>query len=478
MADASSPPRSGGEQSAEQSLSVIAGHIADSTITGCPPTGATIPSDYMGLSIEWSMVQHWFGTSGTSTINPFVNLLNSLELHPGTPGVLRIGGNSQDGYEWQQTGSTDGNRLFSGTINGGLVDALFEVARQSGWKVILGLNLRNNKPEMALDLAKYAVGRDSGGTLLAFEIGNEPNAYLTQSAYLDRYQTYVERLRRDHATASQPVTGPAISENADVVWARDLWATYQPTGLMPFATWHDYSNAANLGSLLLTSEITDFNTRIGAMDAAVGPRNHRMGEGNDTGGGGLDNVSNVHGKTAWLIDTLLDGAARGLCGYHSHCWDGYHYPGDDRTCWYTPFVIRNGQASPRPGFYALALFKYALNKRFCGVQTSNATGQRVRTWAVTDPSTNRLYAYVINKAGTGKAGTVSVTAPAGHTSTGFLNIMRDAGGCYGKTTNIQGSTLPANGSYAWTGTPLNPVSGTTRYEFTLGECSTALLSIP
>jgi hypothetical protein len=112
------------------------------------------------------------------------------------------------------------------------------------------------------------------------------------------------------------------------------------------------------------------------------------------------------------------------------------------------------------------------------VSTANASGQLVRTWCVTDPSTNRLYAYAINKGGSGKAGTVSVSAPAGHTGTGFLNVMGDAGGCDGKTTNVQGSTLPASGSYTWTGTPLAPVPGTTRYEFTLPECSTALLSIP
>jgi hypothetical protein len=247
---------------------------------------------------------------------------------------------------------------------------------------------------------------------------------------------------------------------------------------MPFTTWHDYANSPTLASLLQTAKITEFNTRISAMHGAVGSQNHRMDEGNDTGNGGLDNVSNVLGKTAWLIDTLLDGAANGLRGYHSHAWYGHYYPGDNRTCWYTPFVIRNGQTLPRPGFYALALFKYTLGRRFCGVSTANASGQLVRTWCLTDPSTNRLYAYAINKGGSGKAGKVGISAPAGHTGTGFLNIMSDAGGCAAKTASIQGSTLPANGSYTWTGAPLNPVPGTTRYEFTLRECSTALVSIP
>ncbi|HEU4349572.1 MAG TPA: hypothetical protein VFR35_17485 [Actinoplanes sp.] len=437
-----------------------------------------MPADYLGLSMEWSMVKVWVGTSRASVTAPFVNILTSLKSSSATPGVLRVGGDSQDLHQWSPTGSTAANRLFSGTINSGLVDALFEAARRSGWKVILGLNLRNNNPAMAVALAKYAISQDTGRNLLALEIGNEPNGYLTEADYLTRFGQYVTALKADPVTATARFTGPAISENADVGWARDLWARHGPTGQMPFATWHDYANAPSLGSLLQTQEITDFNTRIAAMDAAVGVGRHRMGEGNDTGSGGLDTVSNVQGTTAWLIDALLRGGASNLRGHHTHSWDGYHYPADNRTAWYTPFVIRNGQASPRPGFYALALFKHALGRRFCAVSTSNATGQRVRTWALLNTGTNRIYAYVINKGGTGKAGTVSVTAPAGHTGTAFLNVMQSPGGSYGKATGIEGATLPANGAYTWSGRALNPVPGTTRYQFTLPESATALLSIP
>ena len=51
---------------------VIPGHIADSTITGCPNTAATVPADYVGLSIEWSMVKVWLGANRASVITPFV----------------------------------------------------------------------------------------------------------------------------------------------------------------------------------------------------------------------------------------------------------------------------------------------------------------------------------------------------------------------------------------------------------------------
>jgi len=225
---------------------------------------------------------------------------------------------------------------------------------------------------MATALARYAISQDTGHNLLALELGNEPNGYLSEADYLARFQRYAAALAADPGTAGALITGPAISENADVTWARDLWARYASSGRMPFTTWHDYANAPNLSTLLQTVKITELNSRIAAMDGAVGAGRHRMDEGADTGKGGLDTVSNVQGTTAWLIDALLRGGASRLRSFHLHSWDGYYYPADNRRSFYTPFVIRSGQASPRPNFYGLALFKYAVGRRFCAVSTSNA----------------------------------------------------------------------------------------------------------
>jgi hypothetical protein len=449
----------------------LPGHIADSTISSQPPGGSPVPADYQGLSIEWSMVEHWFGTSAATVVVPFVNLLRSLRRDD-TTGVLRIGGNSQDGYLWNPSGSTAGNQLFAGTITPGMVDAVFEVARRAGWRVIFGLNLAADNPALASALAQYVRGVDTTGQLLAFELGNEPNGYLTTTgAYMERIGRYVAALDASPLTVGVPITGPAISENADVAYAAALWGAYSTR--MPLVTWHDYANSPDLGSLLATVKIDQLGQRITAMDGAVGAGNSRMDEGNSVGSGGIDGVSNVSGAGCWLIDAMLAAASRGQRGWNTHSWDGIDYPAEGRTCWYTPFVVRNGQVSPRPPFYAMALFKFAPGRRFVGVQTSNATGQLVRTWALRDPS-GRTYAFVINKGGTGKAGTVGVTGP--RAGTAFLNVLA-SGGCRGKDPTIEGVRLPANGTYSWTGRALGPVSGT-RFDFTLPECSIALLSLP
>ena len=67
-------------------------------VQDCPATGQLVPVDYLGLSIEWSMVQHWFGTSTEGAVGATAALLRNLSSSSSTAGVLRIGGNSQDGY--------------------------------------------------------------------------------------------------------------------------------------------------------------------------------------------------------------------------------------------------------------------------------------------------------------------------------------------------------------------------------------------
>jgi hypothetical protein len=449
--------------------------IADSVISNAPPTAPLVPNDYLGLSIEWSMVRNWFGKTGNAHINQsLVNLLSGLRRTSAQTGVLRIGGDSQDGHRYVPGGCTADNTLFTGVITADMVDAVLQVADDAGWKVILGLNLKQNDPLNAADLVDYATNADVGGVIEAFEIGNEPNGYFTNTAdYLARVGTYLDAIDPD-GSLGVPITGPAISNDSDVSYVQALWETHQDR--MPYATWHDYANSPNLGSLLQTAKIDQLKARVAEVNAAIGSGNSRMDEGNSVGNGGLDLVSNVVGTAAWLLDALCAAAQTGQRGFNLHSWDGYYFPDNVRTCWYTPFVIRQSMTQPRPPYYALQLFKFAVGRRFCPVSTSNAAGSLVRTWAFQDPTTGKLYVYVLNKAGTGHGGLVSLTAP-GHSGTAFLNLLSDGSGCGGKQPGIQGAALQPDGSISWAGTALAPVSAG-RWEFTLPECGSALVVLP
>ena len=219
-------------------------------VTGCPENGVQVPKDYFGLSIEWSMVPHWFGTSAAGAVRPTVALLDSLEPDPASTGILRIGGNSQDLHHWRPDAPLTKNKLFDGVINKGMVDALLTVAQRSGWKVILGLNLRNNRPAEAAALTRYVMSRDTTHKLLGVELGNEPTVYLgnDNTAYIARVYSYVQALDADPVTRNVPIIGPSLANRADLGFLTSMKQSYAER--MPFLTWHHYANRPTLTRLL------------------------------------------------------------------------------------------------------------------------------------------------------------------------------------------------------------------------------------
>lgn len=447
--------------------------IAVATVTDCPADGVQVPKDYLGLSIEWSMVQHWFGTSRMGAVEPTVKLLRSLQASPDAPGILRIGGNSQDGYAWSPTGDITSNALFAGNINTGMVDALFEVARRSGWKVVLGLNLRDNRPDLAAALTHYAVTQDRTHLLLAVETGNEPTLYFGDdgNSYIARINQYVGALQSDPVTRDVAIAGPSLANRADLGFLTRMRQSFGPQ--LPFVTWHHYANRPTLTGLLSNAVSTEWTDRLDEVRQAAGGTPTRMDEGNSVGRGGLDKVSNVMGSSAWLADTMLTGAQAGLQGYNVHAWDGYYYPAERRTAYYTPFVVRGGLVYPRPELYAMALLKHVAGKTFCRTATA---GNTVKSWGLMDPVGKHVLVYVVNKA-TDVGGTVDVAAPTGYAGGAVVSRISDPDGCAGRKSAIEGSRLPTQGDYSWTPQAVAANAGTSSYSIDLAPCQTALLDI-
>lgn len=510
-----------------------AGPAAAVVVSGCPTTGLTVPTDYLGLSIEWGMAQSWFGTSGRRTVAPMIALLRSLQASPGTSGVLRIGGNSEDGYRWDPTGKTTANTPFTGTINAGMVDAVLNVARFSGWKLILGLNLRANQPANAAALARYVTLHDTARSVVAFEIGNEPDAYFgpDTAGYLSRVRTYLAALDASPVTRGVPIAGPALSNQSD---ARYVTLFTQAFGSrVPFATWHHYANRPTLTSLLDESVSRDWTDRIAQVTLAAGSTPIRMAEGNSVGRGGWDHLSNVMGSSTWLVDALLTGAEAGLAGFNLHSWDAL-----TRTtrfqAYYTPFVIRQGLVSSRPSLFGLALLRNLPGSRFCQTATTAVTPSPsltatptatiatatptdsptatptgsptptatptpaspspsgspadtappsptarpagiIKAWALSSPAGTHLYIYVVNKSDLD--GSASITPSAGYLGGATVSRIADPGGCSGRRPTINGALMPSSGRFTWTPMGIQPQAATDTYRLDLGPCETALLDV-
>ncbi|GAC1608794.1 MAG: glycosyl hydrolase family 79 C-terminal domain-containing protein [Mycobacteriales bacterium] len=453
-------------------------------VTGCDPAARVVPANYLGLSVEWGMVPRWFGPSRSAVALPMVGLLRSLQTGSVSAGVLRIGGNSQDRFRWHPGGSTVANTPFEGAINTGMVDALLEVARRTGWRLILGLNLRTGRPFDAASMAHYVVRHDTTHRVLAFELGNEPNGYVndTPYRYRIRVQPYLLALRADPVTRHVPIAGPALGNSASTAYVSALRQAYGMP--LPLVTWHHYGNQPTVDALLDESVDTRWTDRMAEVGKAAGLTPNRMDEGNSVGLGGLHRVSDVTASSTWLADALLTGAEAGLSGFNVHSWDGYgfpftgYYPRSGQTSYYTPFVFRAGLVVPRPLVYALALLRSLGGQRFCQTITTGSADAHVKAWALRNPTSGHLSVFVVNKrSGAGRA-LVDVVPPDGYSGVAAVSRLHDTGGCSGAHPSINSSRLPGNGSYRWQ--PERLVADTATSIIALppmGPCDSALLDV-
>ncbi|HVE74864.1 MAG TPA: hypothetical protein VNA30_07255 [Mycobacteriales bacterium] len=436
----------------------------------CHGGAVQVPADYLGLSVEWSMVERWFGAHQTRPVQSTVTLLRSI----GSTGVLRIGGNSQDGYRFDGGRSTANNKLFEGRITLGMVGALMEVAARSGWRVVLGLNLRVNDPAQAAALTRHALRVDRGMRLLAVEPGNEPTVYFgtNHSGHLARVARYVAALDADPVTRGTPIVGPALANLVDLELLRRMPGIYG--NRMPFATWHHYANRPSITRLLGPDVETDWATRLAQVAAAAPGVPTRMGEGNSVGRGGMRNVSDVSGSAVWLADAMLAGAAAGLAGYNAHSWDQAYYPKEGWTSWYTPFVVRAGRVQARPGVYGMAMLRDLPGSRMCATTLRDGDGQRLRVYAAVDPQ-NRLRVWVLDKSGAPSKDGVLIVPPAGYSGHAQLSRLQDAGGCAGRAPRAEGARMGADGKLTWTPALLEPTANLEGYRVRLAPCMLALV---
>jgi hypothetical protein len=141
-----------------------------------------VGSDFAGFSYERDRI-------GAGVFDPNdTNLVNLFRLLG--PSVLRVGGNLVDIVNWNASGS--GGSASAIAPSDVIKFAAF--LRATGWTAIYGINLKTNTAANAASEAQF-VAQTLGSSLRAFEIGNEPNAYQTESAYEASYNSYVAAIR-------------------------------------------------------------------------------------------------------------------------------------------------------------------------------------------------------------------------------------------------------------------------------------------
>ena len=446
-------------------------------VTVHPETpGVAIPADFLGFSYEKSMLaETHFRADNAGMVNLYRNLGG---------GLLRFGGNQVELTYWSRTDAKPpdsakapvGKKLQ--VIGPAALDNLYAFAKQSGWRVLHGLNLGANDPAMAADEAAYAL-QIGGPAVMAFEVGNEPDFYSRHDLRSTNYD-YLQY--RGEAEASQrairarspnaPLAGPAITKFSN--WLPGFVADFK--GTLALATSHFYPLAAKskdprspnfasvehlLGAAAKTVWVPMIEEHLKASHAAGIA--FRIGECNSASGGGTEGVSDVFASALWGADFLFDVAGRGVAGINFH--------GGFKDHGYTAFCFRNNHYHAHPLYYSMLLFHQAARGRVLPVDCQtpiNVTAhavlgddRKLRVVLINKDLANSVVASIVPGSPCTKAEVIRLTAPSVTSAEGVT---------------LAGSAVREDGT--WTPQPGEPVPCVnSRFEVSLPAASAALLTI-
>jgi hypothetical protein len=323
--------------------------------------GGQIPENFVGLSIEWSLIERYMGPAARPA---FANLLDNL----GT-GVLRIGGSSQDVMPFEKN-STNTLRIITPDDLAAIRATLDQVntrdahatADRPAWGVVLGTAMSPPSASRPFVSPQHAQTFVQEGVLPAFagaldevagiELGNEPD--LSYRADLDRYLNDLSTYAGPDVTGPLPVVAPNTSEDIlpwqsiddQSVPTRYFWdwpdnlATVAPaatTRAGAFGAWasdHFYPLARtcrnkpyrcpSIGALLSDEHLSSLDYQVfkHARQAKARGLGYRLEETNTAAGRGADGVSNVAASAAYALDMM----------FHTACPQPPDEPGANLQC--------------------------------------------------------------------------------------------------------------------------------------------------
>jgi hypothetical protein len=497
--------------------------------------GAPIPQHFVGVSIEWSLIERYMNPAARPA---FANLLRNL----GT-GVLRIGGSSQDLVPFDADAENSPSVITPADLEAirdtlAAVNAPGEPAR---WGVILGTALAPVSdrrpfisPEHArafVESAKDVFSDGARGWVVSIALGNEPD--LSYRGVLADYLGDLDEYLGSDVTRPFAVDLPATSENilpwqslaahtaATPRWFWDWPALLDaiapatkavPASLGLVTSDHFYPGArvctpdpyrCLTPEILLSDERSAnlaYEVHTHAAQAAQRGLAYRLAELGTAAGRGLQGVSDVAASATWALDSMFtvacpqppdqpgantDCATGGIgVNFHNAEVRAFFEPQEGNAYYnsilYDPTPAAGAPAAA-PMYYAMLLFsRFAQGGRDLrpvAVDHVQPAGARVAAWQVEDEHRFDTL-FLINKSTS--AVTLDVAAPD-RASRVEIDRMApyDPTGA-GRTLNaaqvrIDGRAVAADGT--WPGfepQELAPASG--RVEVVLGAGEAAVLS--
>ena len=371
---------------------------AEATIAAREPE-VDIPPSFLGFSTEYLTLP-----TDAAHIALYRRVVALVRVPHDGRFMLRIGGSSSDHAFWDPTLRPLPRWAFE--VTPAWLSRTARIVRQLRLRVIIDLNTITSAPRLAADWADAAQDRLPRGSIVGFEIGNEPDVYdrnvwayrldgstfdngalprdITARSYVTEYDAYARAL----ATAAPrvPLLGPALSNpRTDVGWVSALVSHPHPR--LGEITVHKYpysacarpggrafptvakllSNAASAGAAR--------SIRPAVAIARLAGYPVRLTELNSVGCGGVVGISNTFATALWAPDTLFELVRAGVAGVELHV---------RLYSINAPFRFYGGGVLARPLLYGLVLFKRMLgpDSRLVPVRCKSAASLDLKAWAV------------------------------------------------------------------------------------------------
>jgi hypothetical protein len=317
-----------------------------------------IASNFIGLSYESAILAggDYFTPDNASTLG----LIRSLSAN----GVIRIGGNTSERTVW--VADVNHAEPAGFVITPASIDKLAAALRVLGWKLIYGLNLARGAPAEAADEAAY-VANAVGASLLAFQIGNEPDGFgrwtkvrpasYDVSAYLAEWRTFHAAIRARVPTA--PFAGPDVSSATDWVAA---FAQAMPEGLV-LLTHHYYADGPAGAPDVSLPKLLQSNRQIRPLLERLARYSrtyrlpYRIAETNSVYDEGQPGVSDTLGAALWGLELMFRVADAGAAGINFH--GGVHNRRASENKAYTPIARDGHRYRAMPLYYGILMFAQA-----------------------------------------------------------------------------------------------------------------------
>jgi hypothetical protein len=415
--------------------------------------GGVVPAHFVGLSIEWSLIERYMGPAARPA---FAKLLRNLGS-----GELRIGGSSQDLMPFDPA-APNSNRVITPedlrAIRATLDDANVrdyagedERDRLPGWAAILGTAMAPPGEERPWVGPEHARAFVTQGVLPAFAdggereivgigLGNEPD--ISYGGDLASYLADLARYRDADVTGPLAIVAPSTSEQiapwqafeARAVTTRFFWdwpaildaiapaisARRGPFGAL--ATDHFYPAArgcatndyrcATIERILSDERFAnlDYVVYSHALQAAQRGLGYRLQETNTAAGRGVDGVSNVAASATWAVRAMFEAAcpqppnapgANAGCGtgaiginLHNAEVNQFFVPEEGNAHYnairYDPSPAA-GAPTAAPTYYALLLFARFAQGTDGLRPVATAGDTRLRAWQVDAGQARRLF---------------------------------------------------------------------------------------